>query len=123
MGATAAGGSSGCASLAAGNQEMDNRLDIIAAGGELPADVARLLDDIGFAVIPGAIALTRLPTLRAAYDRAVASADPADVGSGRTTTRVWDFVNRGPEFDEIYVHPALLEACRHVLGVPFHLST
>jgi ectoine hydroxylase-related dioxygenase (phytanoyl-CoA dioxygenase family) len=43
---------------------------------------------------------------------------------GRTgkTTRVHDFVNRGAEFDELYVHPPLLEACCRVIGQPFKLS-
>ena len=95
----------------------------IAAGRDLPAEVARQFDDIGFAIVPGPIPSTKLPALQAAYDRAVASADPADVGSGRTTTRVWDFVIRGSEFDDLYIHPPVLEACCHVLGAPFHLST
>ena len=95
----------------------------IAAGRDLPGGAARQLDERGFAVVRGPIQSGELPILPAAYDRAVSSADPADVGSGRTTTRVWDFVNRGPEFDDLYIHPPVLEACCHVLGAPFHLST
>jgi hypothetical protein len=46
--------------------------------------------------------------LSEAYDRAVAAADPADVHLGRTksSTRIDDFVNRGPEFDLIYIYPS-----------------
>jgi hypothetical protein len=39
-----------------------------------------------------------------AYDRAMAEADPADRREGRTTIRVHDFVNRGAEFDPLYIH-------------------
>ena len=34
-----------------------------------------------------------------------------------------DLVNRGAQFDCIYVHPPLIEACCHVLVKPFKLST
>jgi len=45
-----------------------------------------------------------------------------DVRVGRTTTRVDDFVSRGPEFDDLYVFPPLLEAAYRVIGGPFKLS-
>ena len=32
-------------------------------------------------------------------------------------------VNRRPAFDEIYIHPPLLEACAHVIREPFKLSS
>jgi ectoine hydroxylase-related dioxygenase (phytanoyl-CoA dioxygenase family) len=96
---------------------------VIASGCELPATAVEELDEFGFVVIAGPVALAQLPRLPAVYDAAVASADPADVGGGRTTTRVWDFVNRAPEFDRLYVHPPLLEACCRVIDAPFHLST
>jgi ectoine hydroxylase-related dioxygenase (phytanoyl-CoA dioxygenase family) len=62
--------------------------------------------------------------MRAAYDRAVAEADPADVHVGRTksSTRINNLVNRGPEFDSIYTHMSLLAACCEVIGQPFRLS-
>ena len=53
----------------------------------------------------------------------VSAADSADFGSGRTTTRVWDFVNRAPNFDSLYIYQPILEACCRVIGAPFHLST
>ncbi len=37
-------------------------------------------------------------------------------------TRVSDFVNRGPAFDEIYMHPPLLDACCRTIDEPFKLS-
>ncbi|MBI4904831.1 MAG: hypothetical protein HY820_14415 [Acidobacteria bacterium] len=69
------------------------------------------LHEDGFAVIPGPVPAHDLPSLCAAYDRAMSEADAADVGHGSTTTRVHDFVNRGAEFDPVYVFPPLLEAC------------
>jgi ectoine hydroxylase-related dioxygenase (phytanoyl-CoA dioxygenase family) len=37
--------------------------------------------------------------------------------------RVWDFVNRGVAFDELYLLEPVLAACRLVIGAPFKLST
>ncbi len=102
---------------------MKDWFGVIAAGRELPASAVQQLDDVGFVVLPGLVTHSTLPQLVRAYDAAVAAADPADLGSGRTTTRVWDFVNRGRDFDDFYVHPPILEACCRVLGGPFHLST
>jgi len=60
--------------------------------------------------------------LSQAYDRAVLTADPSDV-SIRSSTRVHDFVNRGPEFDSLYVCRSVLAACCQIIGRPFKLST
>src|SRR5262245_25778912 len=64
-----------------------------------------------------------LKTLDAAYEAAFASARGDDLRVGSTSTRLTDFVNRGPVFDELYVFPPLLEACRHVIGSRFKLSS
>jgi ectoine hydroxylase-related dioxygenase (phytanoyl-CoA dioxygenase family) len=64
-----------------------------------------------------------LDRLAAVYDRAMAEADPADKGEGSTTVRVHDFVNRGAKFDSLYIHPPVLEICRHRIGQAFKLST
>jgi hypothetical protein len=61
--------------------------------------------------------------LAVAYDDAVASATGDDVKIGSVTTRVNDFVNRGAEFDALYVFAPLLEACARVIGRPFKLSS
>jgi ectoine hydroxylase-related dioxygenase (phytanoyl-CoA dioxygenase family) len=74
-------------------------------------------------VIPGPVAGDVLNCLATAYDVAVASADPNDIGNGRTTTRVHDFVNRGAAFDDLYIHPPALVACELVIQQPFRLST
>ncbi|HUQ53285.1 MAG TPA: phytanoyl-CoA dioxygenase family protein [Gammaproteobacteria bacterium] len=65
----------------------------------------------------------RIATIAAAHDEAVAAADPSDVGGGGTSLRVWDFVNRGAVFDEIYLLVPVLAACRLVIGAQFKLST
>src|SRR4051812_19626122 len=81
------------------------------------------LDDSGFTVMPGPVPIADLARLAAAYDAVVKSADAEDVKMGSSTTRVRDFVNRGPEFDTLYLHPPVLEACRRTIGRPFRLST
>jgi ectoine hydroxylase-related dioxygenase (phytanoyl-CoA dioxygenase family) len=102
---------------------MYDWFSVIGAGHELSAGAAQDLRDIGFVVIPGPVAVDGLARLAAAYDRAMASADSADVSVGSTTTRVHDFVNHGPEFDALYVYRPVLEACCRVIGRPFKLST
>jgi ectoine hydroxylase-related dioxygenase (phytanoyl-CoA dioxygenase family) len=90
-------------------------------GFELPAEACQELDERGFIVIPGPV--LDIARLAAAYDAVVRSADPEDVKVGSSTTRVRDLVNRGPEFDALYLHPPVLKACCHVIGEPFRLST
>lgn len=101
---------------------MHDWFSVIGAGRALSAAALRDLRDAGFAVIPGPVAPDCLARLAAAYDSAVASASHDDVGVGSTTTRVHDFVNRGSEFDELYVYQPVLEACCRVIGRPFKLS-
>jgi ectoine hydroxylase-related dioxygenase (phytanoyl-CoA dioxygenase family) len=102
---------------------MDDWFSIVGAGCELPAHALQDLQDAGFVVIPGPVSPHGLARLAAAYDSAIASADPDDVSVGSSTTRVHDFVNRGPEFDELYLYQPVLEACCHIIGQPFKLST
>src|SRR4051812_27295118 len=99
----------------------DDWHSVIAAASDLPADAARQLDDLGFLVMPGPVIPGGCARLSEAYDRAVATADAADV-SIRSSTRVSDFVNRGPEFDGIYIYRPLLAACCRIIGRPFKLS-
>jgi len=93
----------------------------IAAQSLLPADIDARLRSDGFAVIPGPATPGGIERLSEAYDRAVASADPADIRVS-SSTRVTDFVDRGPEFDCIYIFPPLLAACCLIIGEPFKLS-
>jgi ectoine hydroxylase-related dioxygenase (phytanoyl-CoA dioxygenase family) len=87
-----------------------------------PGDVARRLDDEGFAVIESPEIYDRRAELSEAYDAAMAGAGPGEI-SVRSSTRLHDFVNRGPAFDALYVHEPILAACRQVIGRPFKLSS
>jgi ectoine hydroxylase-related dioxygenase (phytanoyl-CoA dioxygenase family) len=102
---------------------MKDSFITISADRDLPADAIESLDDAGFVVISGLIGPDRLKQLSAAYDFAFASAGSDDVAIGSTTTRIHDFVNRGPKFDELYLSQSLLKACSHVIRGPFKLSS
>lgn len=102
---------------------MDEWFDRIVSRCALPEDLAQALADVGFAVVPGPIPAEAIARLASAYDLKVALADPVDVGTGGPSTRVHDFVNRGEEFDSLYVHEPILAACCAVIGRPFKLST
>ena len=86
-------------------------------------DTTSELQERGFVVIPGPQPPDRMERLASAYTAAVASATGDDIRMGSTSTRVSDFVNRGPEFDDLYIFPPLLEACCCVIGRPFKLSS
>jgi hypothetical protein len=90
---------------------------------ELATAACRELDEVGFIIIPGPVRADELGHLRAAYDTAVADAAPDDVKVGSSTIRVRDFVNRGPDFDGLYLHPPILKACCRIIKGPFRLST
>jgi ectoine hydroxylase-related dioxygenase (phytanoyl-CoA dioxygenase family) len=102
---------------------MHDWFSVIDAGCELSAGALRDLRDVGFVIIPGPVAPNGLAHLAAAYDSAIASASLDDVSVGSSTTRVHDFVNRGPEFDALYIYQPILEACCRVINQPFKLSS
>src|SRR6187549_1117047 len=102
---------------------MFDWFDTLAAGTAFPIDSACELEDRGFVVIPGPAPSDRMEMLANAYAAAVASATSDDIRIGSTSTKVNDFVNRGAEFDNLYVFPPLLEACYRVIGRPFKLSS
>jgi hypothetical protein len=102
---------------------MSDWFNTLAAGSELPMDAAAALQEGGFVVLPGPVPSDGVERLANAYSAAVASATANDVRIGSTSTRVSDFVNRGAEFDSLYVFPPLLEACCLVIGRPFKLSS
>jgi ectoine hydroxylase-related dioxygenase (phytanoyl-CoA dioxygenase family) len=89
----------------------------------LPTDAASDLQDHGFVVLPGAVPPDRMERLENAYTAAVASATGDDIRIGSTSTKVSDFVNRGAEFDDLYIYPPLVDACRRVIGQSFKLSS
>jgi hypothetical protein len=102
---------------------MDDLYDTIASGTELLPAAASELHERGFVVLPGPVVPARMEHVIRAYDAMVASASIHDVHTGGTTTRVNDFVNRGDEFDALYVYPPLLEACCRTIGRGFKLSS
>lgn len=102
---------------------MNDWFDAISAICELPAEAAFELHHRGFTVLRDAVPHESVGRLTAAYDAAVSSATDVDIKIGSTSTRVNDFVNRGQEFDSLYVLPPLLKACCQVVGRPFKLSS
>jgi hypothetical protein len=101
---------------------MSDWFDRLSASSELPVDAAYELHHRVFVVLPGPVPRECIKRLGDAYDAAVSSARE-DVKIGSTSTRVNDFVNRGKEFDALYVFPPLLDACCRVIGRPFKLSS
>jgi hypothetical protein len=95
----------------------------LASGSEFPTDAASELQERGFVVIPGPEPPGGLDRLANAYDAAVHAAAANDIRIGSTSTKVTDFVNRGSEFDRLYVFAPLLGACCRVIGRPFKLSS
>lgn len=87
------------------------------------ATAAAELQERGFVVIPGPVPPVGIARLAGAYDAVMASATGDDIKVGSTTTRVSDFVNRGAEFDDLYIFPPLLDVCRDVIGPTFRLSS
>ena len=102
---------------------MHDCLSTVMNGLELSASTCEELDGVGFTVVPGPVPTDELDHLRAAYDAAVSRAASDDVKVASSTTRVRDFVNRGPEFDRLYLHPPILKACCRIINEPFRLST
>ena len=102
---------------------MDTHFNTITSNQTLPtASVQRLIES-GFVIIPGPLTAERLSGLTVIYDDVMNSGTGADFKIASTTTRMYDLVNRGPAFDDVYIHPPLLEACRQVIGEPFKLSS
>jgi len=102
---------------------MDDHFSEIGAGCQLPAATAQDLRERGFVVIRGPVPPERLARFAAAYDTAMDSGDATDLRVASTTTRLYDFVNRSSEFDDLYIYPPLLEACYQVIATPFKLSS
>ena len=102
---------------------MDKWFETINARRALSDDAARELDNAGFTVVPGFQSQGELAQLITVYDRAMASADTADLRIGSKTNRINGLVNCGPAFDDLYLYPPLLEACCRTIRQPFRLST
>jgi hypothetical protein len=100
---------------------MDNQFQQICSGSTLPSQSVRQLVESGFVVVPGPVSGDPLNELTAAYDEVMAVAAGPDFKIASTTTRMSDLLNYASVFDDIY--PPLLEACSHIIGEPFKLSS
>ena len=89
---------------------LDDWFHALADSNALPPNAACALSERGFVVLPGPVPTEQMERLARAYDDAVASASGDDVKAGSATTRVDDFVNRGADFDALYVFAPLLMA-------------
>jgi hypothetical protein len=105
------------------HSEMTDWFSTLASGSELSKDAVSELREQGFVVLRRAVSSDQMEHLANAYTVAVASARDDDIHTGSASTRVNDFVNRGSEFDGLYVFPPLLEACCLVIGRAFKLSS
>ena len=77
----------------------------------------------GFLTIPGPLTGNRFNALAEAYDTIMAAGSGPDYKIGSTTTRMSDLLSFNSVFDEVYLYRPLLEACRHLLGEAFKLSS
>jgi hypothetical protein len=91
--------------------------------GALPPAAMAALQESGFVVLAGPYPVERLGVVADAYDAEVGAAVGDDIRIGSTSTRVVDFVNRGPLFDPLYVYPPLLDAAARIFGPSFKLSS
>jgi len=95
---------------------MDDWFGLIDTGCKLSSRAVQDLCAAGFVGIPGPVAPDRLEQFAEAYDSAVMCAAADEVSTGRSTTRVDDFGNRGVEFDGLYLYGPVLEACCRIIG-------
>ena len=102
---------------------MNDWFETISATTQLSSEAVRTLQNNGFMILPSPVPAAKLPELARSYDEAVFGATADDIKVGSTTTRVRDFVNRGAEFDNLYLYPPVLQACCRVIKQPFKLST
>ena len=91
--------------------------------GALAPAAQAALEESGFVVLPGPFPAEQLGAVADAYDAEVRAAVGDDIRAGSTSTRVVDFVNRGPLFDPLYVYPPLLDAVALTVGQRFKLSS
>lgn len=77
----------------------------------------------GFSIIPGPFRGSRLAELVSAYDEAMSQTSAPDYKTGSTTNRMLDLLSFSRIFDQVFLHNPLLEACHHVIGESFHLSS
>ena len=87
-----------------------------------PTDFVRQLLRRGFVILPCAVSAGRLAVISMAYDELMISGFAPDLKVGSTTTRLY-FANNRVAFEDVYQYPPLLEACAHLIGQPYKLSS
>jgi Phytanoyl-CoA dioxygenase (PhyH) len=102
---------------------MTDWFNEIGSDFSLSREALSRYSEFGFVVMPGPCMGSALRPIAAAYDRALSMANVNEVAIGTSTTRLHDLVNRGAEFDSLYVYGPLLAACHHTIGRPFQLSS
>jgi hypothetical protein len=70
----------------------------------LPVTSVQQLVESGLVIIPGPVLSPRFPELSSAYDEVMNSGASPDFKFGSTTIRMYDFVKRGPAFDDNYIY-------------------
>ena len=102
---------------------VDDHFQQIRSGSTLPSQSVRQLVESGFVIIPGPTLGDPFNELTAAYDEVMAVASGPDFKIASTTTRMSNLLSYRSMFDDIYLYPPLLEACSHIIGEPFKLSS
>jgi ectoine hydroxylase-related dioxygenase (phytanoyl-CoA dioxygenase family) len=102
---------------------VDKYLQQICSGNMLSGEAVRQLAEAGFAMIPGPLSGDRFNQLATTYDELMAAASGPDFKIASTTTRMSDLLSYSSVFDDVFLYAPLLEACRHVIGKPFKLSS
>lgn len=102
---------------------VDNHFQQICSGSRLPSQSVRQLVESGFVLIPGPVSGDPFNELTAAYDELMAVAAGPDFKIASTTTRMSDLLTYASVFDDVFFYPPLLEACGHIMGEPFKLSS
>jgi hypothetical protein len=98
-------------------------LQQLRAANTLPPQAVALLNSDGFLTIPGPFSGKELHNLAEAYEQATAEASGPDLKIGGSTIRMSDLLSFHSLFDEVFLYPPLLEACSHITGEAFKLSS
>lgn len=102
---------------------MDAHFQQIRAINKPTAETTEQLANSGFASVQGPFFGSRMSDVAQAYDEVMASGSGPDFKVGSTTTRMSDLLGHSHVFDDVFLYPPLLEACAHVIGEPFKLSS
>jgi ectoine hydroxylase-related dioxygenase (phytanoyl-CoA dioxygenase family) len=98
---------------------MAEALAELGADGPPPADVAKALDEQGYAVLPGRLSMDEVTRRREHLDR-LAQREETEGGSvvrePGLAQRIDDVIDKDDLFDDCVLDTALLQAVHHVLG-------